>query len=281
MTIRTVVTNTSTINALPVPGVFGAKSDDQQLVKTLRSDAAIAVAWLNAALDANKKMSYSRVTGVREQLEKLQRMREQVVQRFGPESEAWNAALRRYEQNRAALKSAFRRREKPPIFSSLPFPADRRSTPRAAKDYNKLIRAIERSTDALNQVLAQYSFRPQVAYFRPWSGASVLQHDWAGGMFPDVDKRWFKIQIGDSTISEGDAVLALVRLHLANEGHKVTLCEECRKRWRVVAKSHYRFCSDRCRGNYYAKSPDYHDRKAKNQARYRANNKRARAAGLA
>ena len=93
-------------------------------------------------------------------------------------------------------------------------------------------------------------------------------------MVPDDNRRWFQMTIGDETISEADVVVSLVRLAECRELKKVRLCETCKRRWLVAAKSNFRFCSDRCREDFYAKSPDYHDRKAANQRRYRDNLKR-------
>jgi hypothetical protein len=75
-------------------------------------------------------------------------------------------------------------------------------------------------------------------------------------------------------ISEADAALALVRLDLTGELAKVALCRMCKARWVVVSKSSYQFCSRQCREGFYTTSPDYHDRKAANQKRYRLNLRR-------
>src|SRR6266581_3478633 len=90
-------------------------------------------------------------------------------------------------------------------------------------------------------------------------------------LFRHENKRWFQMTIGQETISEADAALSLVRLAETGELGKVRLCEMCKERWRVAAKRSYRFCSDRCREDFYAKAPDYHGRKAANQRRYREN----------
>jgi hypothetical protein len=120
---------------------------------------------------------------------------------------------------------------------------------------------------ALNQALEKYIFRPRATY-------GILARAWLFGMVPDDNKRWFQITVGDQPISEADAVVSLVRLAETGDLGKVRLCEMCKENWYVRAKSHYKFCDDECRENYYAVSSDYHSRKAANQRRYRENLKR-------
>jgi hypothetical protein len=124
---------------------------------------------------------------------------------------------------------------------------------------------------ALNQSLSQYVFRPRATYI-------IAGYNWLFGMVPDEKKRWFKIKVGQETISEADAVMALVRLAESGDLGRLQRCEMCKERWHVAAKRNYRFCSDECRENFYAKAPDYHSRKAANQRKYRENLKRAQAA---
>ena len=97
-------------------------------------------------------------------------------------------------------------------------------------------------------------------------------------MVPDSNKRWFQMKINAWTISEADVVLALVRLDLSGEVHKVRLCEMCKDRWRVAEKSNYRFCSAQCREAFYVSQPGYDEQKAKNQRKYRTNLKKIHAA---
>ena len=124
---------------------------------------------------------------------------------------------------------------------------------------------------ALNRALENYIFRPRATY-------AILGGGWLFGMVPDENRRWFQISIGYETISEADAVISLVRLAETGDLGKVRLCEMCKERWRVAAKRNYRFCSNQCREGFYAKSPDYHSRKAANQRKYRENLKRSQVA---
>jgi len=123
---------------------------------------------------------------------------------------------------------------------------------------------------ALNEALKKYVFRPHAT-------CVIFGGRWIFGLVPDENKRWFRMTIDRETISEADAVISLVRLAETGDLRKVRLCEMCEKRWRIAAKRNYRFCSKDCREAFYANAPDYHNRKAANQRRYRENQKRNRA----
>jgi hypothetical protein len=274
-----VVTRRSALDSQPVPGLIAESSSERQRTQSIRTDAAIAVTWLNAAQDAKATASYLRVVSIRKDLEELRLKREEVKRTFGPDPTAWEAAVHQHKKNRAALESAVKRGQELSLGLSTTFPADQPHTREAER---RSFRWIERFAAALNARLAKYKFHPEIAYaYRLPGSISVMQNLWAGGMVPDVKERWFQTKLNGWTISEGDAVLSLVRLDLTSELHKVALCGMCEKRWRVAAKSHYKFCSDGCRETYYAKSPNYHRRKAAAQRKYRENRKRAEAAGIA
>ncbi len=278
MATRTAVTRRNALNAQPVPGLAGQKSDDRQRALAIRSDAAVAVTWLNAAREAKAMSSYRRVVSIRDDLGELRSKREEVRETFGPDPQAWNAAVEQLQKKKAAQRMAIRRGEKPDpdALSPTAFPSDRGTD----ADYDKSLRQIERFSISLNARLSKYKFRPAVAYARLPGTISAVQNIWAGGMVPDVKKRWFQTTLNGWPISEGDAVLSLVRLDLSGELHKVALCEMCKKNWRVAAKSHYKFCSGECRVAYYAESPDFNSRKAANQREYREREKRKEAEAL-
>ena len=123
----------------------------------------------------------------------------------------------------------------------------------------------------LNRLLETYIFRPRATYV-------IARRWWLFGMVPDGNRRWYKLQLGNETVSEADAVLSLVRLSETGDLAKIRLCEMCKQRWCVAARRNYRFCSTQCRENFYCRSVDYHSRKAANQKRYRENLKRRQAA---
>ena len=102
----------------------------------------------------------------------------------------------------------------------------------------------------------------------------VASEIWRGGMVPDDNSRWFQMRTDyQTTVSEADAVLALVRLDLTGEIEKVALCQVCGIQWYVQKKRTFRFRGAVCRESYYVNHPDYHKRKAKAQQKYRRNKK--------
>ncbi len=203
-------------------------------------DADRVVQWLNASKGTP---SYVRVVAIRRELEELP---SEFVIHADAYAHSFGGVLRLGE----------------------PPPEKRREWP---KEKLRVQRQLRERHVALNEALKKYVFRPRAT-------CVILSHSWIFGMVPDENKRWFQMTIGQETISEADAALSLVRLAETGELGKVRLCEMCKERWRVAAKRSYRFCSDRCREDFYAKAPDYHGRKAANQRRYRENLKRNLAA---
>lgn len=132
-----------------------------------------------------------------------------------------------------------------------------------ADEFWKEHRQLEQRHHALNHLLGRYIFRPRVTH-------SVYIGTWHFGMVPDDNRKCFQMKIGDRTIAEADAVMAMVRLDSAGDLSQVHLCEMCDRKWHVAAKRSYRFCSDACRTEFYANSPNYHEKKADIQRRYRA-----------
>jgi hypothetical protein len=138
--------------------------------------------------------------------------------------------------------------------------------------YRRVWRKSDEQFKALNQTLRHYTFHPGISY--------TLITDMRGaGLVPEASKRRFRLIVGEWVLVEADAVLSLVRLYVRDELHRVQLCERCKTRWRVKAKSHYRFCSPECREAYYSESPDYDERRKKIQQDYRDRQKRNKAAG--
>ena len=66
-------------------------------------------------------------------------------------------------------------------------------------------RQLEMRHHLLNKVLGRYVFRPRVTY-------NVYVGTWHFGMVPDDNRKSFQMKIGDRTIAEADAVMAMVRL---------------------------------------------------------------------
>ncbi|MGH9604287.1 MAG: hypothetical protein ACRD3N_01185 [Terracidiphilus sp.] len=135
--------------------------------------------------------------------------------------------------------------------------------------------------DNLDRLLSGYRFKPEMNY-------SFGTRIWALEMVP-VHPRGPQIEVRGQglnymprriVVSEPVVIVALARLAANRELYKVRLCETCGKNWRVSERKMDRFCSQKCRETFHAKSPDYHERKAANQRRYRENLKQATARGL-
>jgi hypothetical protein len=131
----------------------------------------------------------------------------------------------------------------------------------AAQD-SRLMGSLDKRHFEVSERLARYVFRPGVAY-------TAVGGECRSGVVSVPKRNVSVIRTGSFPITEADCALALVRLHASNDLAKVRLCETCRKRWRVAAHSNYRFCSKDCRQQFYESQPDYHERKRKNQRKYR------------
>ncbi len=87
---------------------------------------------------------------------------------------------------------------------------------------------------------------------------------------------------GSYGMSEGAAVLCFARLHSSGELHRLRPCDRCGQKWIAATKTHYRFCSDKCREETYAATEEYKKRKREQMRRQRQNeraeNERARVA---
>jgi|SRR5271157_3466659 len=130
-------------------------------------------------------------------------------------------------------------------------------------EFSKEHRQLEERHHLLNGMLGRYIFRPRITL-------NVYENTWHFGMVPDDNRKSFQMKVGDRTIAEADAVMAMVRLHSTGDLGQVHLCEMCNQNWCVAAKRSYRFCSGACRAKFYASSPNYHQKKADIQRRYRA-----------
>jgi hypothetical protein len=225
------------------------------------TDAKIAVLWLNAAKTPNATAPCERVTKIRYQLEGFGKLRAE-LEAYGPDPEAWAAAYRELKEQHRLLRKGSRAR-------TVHFPGGRKDP--NCPEFEKLYVEMERLHTALNRALYRYTFRPRLTYL-------VAYPTWSGGMVPDNKKGSFQIDIDrETTISEADAVLSLVRLDLIGEIQKVRLCEHCSQQW-FVARKNFHFCSGNgCREASYAKNPKYLSRKALNQKAYRNRMKSSRA----
>jgi len=223
------------------------------------------VLWLNAAKEANATGPYERVAKIRCQLEEFGKRRPE-LEAYGPDPEAWAAAHRELKEQGRLLK---KRKGVSARAGAVQFPGGRKDA--NCLEFQKLYAEMDSLHSELNRALYRYTFRPRLTY-------DVSYASWSGGMVPDNKKGSFQIEINrQATISEGDAVLSLVRLDLIGEIQKVRLCEHCSQRW-FVARKNFHFCSGNgCREASYAKDPKYLRRKALNQKAYRNRLKTSRA----
>ena len=122
----------------------------------------------------------------------------------------------------------------------------------------------------INRGLRQYTFHPCVGL----SARNERGFDFAALS----DSGFLPLPANQLGITEGDAALILVRLNTLGDLDKLCLCEACRERWLAARHSNYRFCSRECRERFFQSQPDYHQRKARNQRKYREILKRKHAA---
>ena len=83
---------------------------------------------------------------------------------------------------------------------------------------------------------------------------------------------------GTYRMSEGAAILCFARLHTSGELHRLRLCDRCKREWVAATKTHYRFCSDKCREETYAATEEYKRRKREQMRTQRRNERRRIAA---
>jgi hypothetical protein len=140
--------------------------------------------------------------------------------------------------------------------------------------YRSTVRQLEKRHAIVNRALARYKFRPRISY-------TIINDMRAAGLSPDPKKRGFRLHVGEWRLTEPNAVLSMIRLYLSGEWSRLRLCDYCKERWLVAAKSHYRFCGQECRESYYAKSEGFSDRRAEIQRKYRARLKKREAARAA
>jgi hypothetical protein len=133
---------------------------------------------------------------------------------------------------------------------------------------------LNRRHGEISEGLARYHFRPGI------SGYSAVGGECRSSLVAIPSRKNPQISGGSFPITEGDVAMALVRLYADGDLGKVRLCETCHNQWRVAAHSNYRFCSPECREQFYKSQPDYHERKAKNQAKLRKTKKEMRAKGI-
>ena len=138
----------------------------------------------------------------------------------------------------------------------------------------ELMAWMDRRHREISEGLSRYHFRPGI------SGYSAVGGECRSSLVAIPGRKNPVIRGGSFPITEGEVAGAFVRLYADGDIGKVRLCETCHNQWRVAAHSNYRFCSKECREQFYKSQPNYHERKAKNQARLRKTKKEMRAKGI-
>ena len=126
----------------------------------------------------------------------------------------------------------------------------------------------------ISEGLSRYHFRPGISSY------SAVGGECRSSLVAIPSRKNPVIWGGSFPLTEGDVAAALVRLYADGDLGKVRICETCHNQWRVAAHSNYRFCSKECREQDDKSKPDYHERKAKNQSKYRKTQKEMRAKGI-
>ncbi len=222
---------------LQLPG--DQKASAKQLRASTLGDAELAVIWLNAAKKAKAASSYDMAVSIRGKLEELQALTKTLQQVHGELTKMLRQVHAASGKAKTLLESEMQAQ---------------------AVKHRRLFDEAKLRTNALNRILSKYVFRPGVTYF-------VTADAWWFGMMSDV--KGFRLKDGDRLISEGDVVMALVRLASTAEIKTVHLCSQCRERWKVAKRNIDRFCSDSCRTIFHTHNDEYRTKKAASQREYR------------
>ena len=213
------------------------------------SDAIIAVEWLNAV---PRTAAYQRVIAVRAELEELGAMLDSLRQQRQQQRQHWKG--KRPKSDAEAME----------------FLKDGRDSAALGEQFRL-------RHNSLNELLSRYTHVPALAY-------SLDSGMWRFGMLPK-HLRGPEIKLSEESfdvlVTESVVAAALGRLAANRELYKVRLCETCGKNWRVSERKIDKFCSQKCKETFYAKSPEFRERKAANQRKYRERLKPLQARGLA
>ena len=221
------------------------------------NDAMLAVGWLNAT---QRTAAYQRVLMVRRELEELGAMLK---------------SLRQQEQAREQKQLIQKPIEEIP--EDFPSDDDVKDIEAIGEAYSKPREQFRERHNAFNHLIARYTYVPVLDYsgdYGIWRFNAVPKR--SRGPIITVSDGSSRVRADESTV-----IAALCRLAASRELYKVRLCETCKERWRVSEREMDRFCSQKCRESFYAKSSEFHERKAKNQQNYRSRLKEAQARGLA
>lgn len=149
-------------------------------------------------------------------------------------------------------------------------------SPKVKKDKRKLAREANRPYADLQRSLQRYVFRPRLTgmtggewilnFYRPaLKGEFLWKTEYGRTSEPGATV----IGLPTYTVSEGDAVLAILRLAQRGLLDRVRPCPTCLQTWVYAKHTNYKFCSTKCRENYYTKTDEYRAKKADQMRQYR------------
>jgi len=150
--------------------------------------------------------------------------------------------------------------------------------PKIKREKLKLARAALRPYAELQRSLQRYVFHVRLTQYI--GGEWMLNFDrpalkeefgWKTeyGTAPVAAGETRSLPLPTYTVSEGDAVLAVLRLAARGLIGRVRLCVTCSERWLYAKHRNYKFCTAKCRENYYVDTDDYRKRKAGQMKQYR------------
>jgi hypothetical protein len=148
-------------------------------------------------------------------------------------------------------------------------------SPKVKKDKRKLARAASRPYAELQRFLDRYVFRIRLT--GTIQGAWILnfhrsalkgEFGWGAEFTRQAPPGATLISSPTYTVSEGDAVLAVLRLAQRGLLNRVRLCKTC-SRTMYAKHSNYRFCSSKCREHFHTKTDEYRAKKAGQMRQHR------------
>jgi hypothetical protein len=149
-------------------------------------------------------------------------------------------------------------------------------SPKVKKDKRKLAREANRPYADLQRSLQKYVFHTRLTgtiggewilnFYRP---APKGEFGWKTEYARTSEPGTTVISLPTYTVSEGDAVLAVLRLAQRGLLNRIKLCKTCARTWMYAKHSNYRFCSEECREAFFMQTDEYRAKKARQMRQYR------------
>ena len=148
-------------------------------------------------------------------------------------------------------------------------------SPKVKKDKRKSARPASRLYAKLQRSLGRYVFHIRLT--GTIQGAWILnfhrsalkgEFGWEAEFTSQTPPGATVISSPPYTVSEGDAVLAALRLAQRGLLNRIKQCKTC-SRPMYAKHSNYRFCSSKCRENFFTQTDEHRAKKAAQMRRYR------------